>query len=328
MPVAMDLTKHPPFGRLKVIRKADRRPSRPGTRWVCRCECGTEVIRYTQDLMKGDTASCGCLRKQVATRRATRHEGCGTPEYRTWSNIRQRCTNPGNPNFARYGARGVHICRGWDESFTEFRAAVGPRPTPDYSLDRIDVNGGYTCGSCEDCRAAGAPMNVRWATAVEQARNKTTTIRITMDGQTLSLAEWCERLAMPHRSVVRRLTRGWGAEASLKTPLRKMCGVTPAHVRVRKMWRQMVRRCHDPRSNDYPNYGGRGIVVCDRWRESVQNFIDDMGHKPSPKHSLHRLDNDGPYSPENCVWADQHTQSNSQRPHRAPHLTIPRDLTA
>jgi len=86
-------------------------------------------------------------------------------------------------------------------------------------------------------------------------------------------------------------------------------------------WRHMIQRCHNPNDISWKNYGGRGISVCERWRHSFDNFIEDIGPKPSFKHTLDRINNDGNYEPTNCRWATRQEQVANTRPNILRHCS-------
>lgn len=144
-------------------------------------------------------------------------------EGRIWWYARNRCHNPKDTSFYKYGAIGITMCTRWRESREAFLADVGPRPSRKHSLDRIEVLGGYWCGKpeCPECGPEKREPNCRWATSREQINNRKVSVTLTYKGETLPLVVWAERLGVHTNTLRVRLANGWDAERIIGTPARK-----------------------------------------------------------------------------------------------------------
>ena len=173
------------YGRLIVIEEAPSvmyagQGNRRKRFWVCRCDCGNKVTIAHGDLRNGRTRSCKCLDNEVKSVRlktvATRHGGAYTPEYLTWKRIHNRCKNPNN---RYYGYAGIKVCERWN-SYENFIADMGPKPTPKHSIDRLNFEGDYE------------PLNCRWATPEEQHKNRRCTKYVMYKNKVITLKEFAD----------------------------------------------------------------------------------------------------------------------------------------
>jgi hypothetical protein len=183
------------FGRLTCMCRVDPPESVVNSRhryYLCQCSCGNEVVVMLDNLFRGNTQSCGCLRVELVAERvrlqSTTHGMCGTREYHSWRAMVARCTNEKRPDYDHYGGRGIKVCDRWRNSFEDFYTDMGDKPT-DMSLDRIDNDGDY------------APDNCRWATWREQSRNKRNNRLI----ENKPLVDWCEENDLNYHAVSGRL---------------------------------------------------------------------------------------------------------------------------
>lgn len=202
------------FSRLTTIRRDDSRG--PKIYWVCRCECGVEKSVGATNLLGSRTKSCGCLLTDFLRGRSTHRATCAgtvdhrkhTPEYSAWSAIKNRCCSTSSQYYGRYGGRGIGLCDRWFSSFVNFLSDMGPRPSPLHSIDRIDNDGNYE------------PSNCRWATKIEQNRNRRSNLVLTAFGQSMPLAGWAEKTGIGRQTIRQRLRHGWTVEDALCIPAR------------------------------------------------------------------------------------------------------------
>jgi hypothetical protein len=130
--------------------------------YICVCDCGGAKVICGGSLVSGLTRSCGCLRIG-GPGSLPKHGMSFTPEYKAWCNMKNRCLNPKLPIYKYYGGRGIKVCDRWMNSFENFLADMGKKPSLELTIDRVDNNGNYEPGNC------------RWATMKEQSFNKRTT---------------------------------------------------------------------------------------------------------------------------------------------------------
>lgn len=152
----MDLTGRQ-FGRL-TIRWPVAKALNKGVVWLCQCECGKLKNVLQGNLINSSTKSCGCLRNEgVRPKHGESRRGKVTPEYMAWHSAKMRCKHKSVEGYEHYGGRGIQFRF---KSYKEFITAIGRRPTPQHSLDRIDNDGHYEVG------------NVRWGTREQQQTNR------------------------------------------------------------------------------------------------------------------------------------------------------------
>lgn len=194
------------FGLLTVISR-DVDDKRKDVRWFCKCECGTVKSLFAMQLKAGKTKSCGCKIAEEARARATTHGLTRTKEHRSWCSMNARCNNPNHHAYGIYGGRGIKICARW-KSFELFLADMGPRPSLEYSLDRINNDGDYE------------PDNCRWATQLEQRLNNSGIRLVTINGKTQRLIDWARESGFPYYVLFKRLEAGWEPIRAITQPRR------------------------------------------------------------------------------------------------------------
>ena len=181
------------FGRLVAVARVGASKSR-NVRWLCRCDCGSDVTVSSSALVAGATRSCGCLRTDLASERKKTHGLSGTRAFKAWDNARRRCYQPKDKRFPKYGGRGIGMCQRWRDDFASFYEDMGECP-PGMTIERIDVDGDYE------------PSNCKWADRNEQAMNRRSRVQMELNGEKLCLAEYCRRTGDSYSALKTKLYR-------------------------------------------------------------------------------------------------------------------------
>lgn len=197
------------YGRLAVVKFDGNRGKRRF--WQCLCECGKTSYCGSDNLKSGQVRSCGCLQKELALNHHLSHgesaKQTKTKEYRTWADIKSRCYNKKEDSYQYYGGRGITICDRWNTSYECFLLDMGRAPSRKHSIERNDITKNYE------------PSNCRWATQLEQANNKSNTVRITLNGINKPISDWCRDLNVSRTKVYQRIHKlKWTPELAFSTP--------------------------------------------------------------------------------------------------------------
>ena len=197
------------FGRLEVLGRAGSKCGH--TLWHCRCDCGNETYVLACGLRSGNVVSCGCWKNELAGKGNLSHGKSKSRLYEVWKAMRQRCNNPNHDSYKNYGGRGIYICDEWNDytAFEEWAIKNGYGGSAKFgecTIERKDNSGPYSPDNC---------VFANWS---EQQNNTRNNHRITIDGETKTLTDWCEIYGIRPSTVLRRIGLGWSEEKSITTP--------------------------------------------------------------------------------------------------------------
>lgn len=177
------------FGRLIVI-KFDHMGPKGRAYWLCRCDCGNEIIARQDGLKNGHTRSCGCYAVDTTKKLATKHNLSSDRLYSIWRGMRYRCRDT---NAKRYGGRGIEVCDEWENFESFYNWAMDNGYEPGLTIDRINNDGDY------------CPENCRWADNITQANNKCTNRVIEYKGIAHTVKEWSRLLGIHYETLRHQL---------------------------------------------------------------------------------------------------------------------------
>jgi hypothetical protein len=192
-----------------TVRKDSGKRYRGKIVYTCECRCGRFKDVISCNLRAGGSTSCGCKNRKALADRNWRHGLSRTAEYRLWAGMKTRGGNPNTKDAKNYVDRGIIVCQRWINSFVDFLADVGRRPSPKHTLERIDNDKGYE------------PGNVRWATNREQCRNKRNNRVVTIGDRSMCVTAWLEETGVKMSTFYYRVSRGMSPELALTLQPRK-----------------------------------------------------------------------------------------------------------
>ncbi len=212
MPAYIDISGKR-FGRLVVLHRVDspKFHMKKITYFLCKCDCGNNIITRSSAIQSNHTKSCGCYKSDIKRQQCkniwTTHGMTQSKTYKTWAGIKRRCNNKNDKRYPDYGGRGIKVCSRWNR-FENFLIDMGEKPTPNYSIERIDNNKGYNKNNCV------------WIPQNEQGNNKRNNVIFEFNGQIKTLAHWSKYLNINIGTLRNRILRQkWPIEKAFTTQI-------------------------------------------------------------------------------------------------------------
>lgn len=258
----------------------------------CICDCGLKYWVLAYDLLRGASTQCKSCRtvQKNLVHGQNQHDNISY-EYMLWSNLKQE----------------KKLCSDWSRSFVQFYKDLGKKPNEKFNLQRR--NSSYVHSISNSYWGSKKMIFFK----IELGKKVHGWTLIDYDLENPGIRYLCECICG---------IKDYISQRNLLNGISKKCKSCAAPTHLKKHGKSrtstyhsyscMKDRCLRKKNKNYPHYGGRGIKICERWMQSFQNFLDDMGEKP-PGFSLDRINNNGDYCPENCKWSTQKEQTANKR---------------
>lgn len=195
------------FGKLEVKELSSKEN---GSKWLCVCDCGKELIVKQNNLLSNNTRSCGCLFIEIHKIGNPKHNLYHTRIYKIWSAMKNRCYLKTHVAYKRYGGRGITICDEWKNNVENFyNWSMENGYEENLTIDRIDNNKGYS------------PDNCRWVTPLEQQNNTRKNIYYEYNGEKFTLSQICRKYNINYSTLSHRLEKNNDIKKAIETPINK-----------------------------------------------------------------------------------------------------------
>lgn len=193
----------------KKLKELGRFVKNQRTHLIIECYCGKQFTALAYNVKAGKTKSCGCWNTEQRQKKGKnlRHGLSRSPEASVWHSMIQRCQYSKHISYKHYGTKGVTVCTRW-QTFANFYADMGTRPSSKHQIDRIDNSQGYKPGNC------------RWVTAKENMNNRKSNKHIEYNGERLTYSQWAAKIGMKRATFNSRLRDGWEPSKVITTPVR------------------------------------------------------------------------------------------------------------